>query len=439
MSRIADPRFVLALALALLASLQLGAAAAARGLLRRGPGASGLRRARLRAAPAGDPRLFVVERAGRIRIVDPVGGAHPGAALPRHPQRASRTGRRGRPPRARLRSRLLGERASSTSTTSSSPSNDSLVSRFTLASPAASVANPATEEVVLRVPQTTAANHNGGTLAFSPIDGMLYLGLGDGGGSNDQFNNAQNPATLLGKMLRIDVSAGVARLLDPRRTTPSSGNDGIRDEIWAFGLRNPFRFAFDRATGDLWIADVGPGPARGGGPRGGGRRRPQLRLAGAGGLPLLPAEPPRRPVREPRRPGALHVPGRRVRPRPRLLDHRRLSLPRAPRPPGTAATSSPTTAASASGPLGMNGVRTERTQALGRLGAVFAGITGISEDGFGELFVANLESGVVHHLRLSRDSDQDRLPDAGDNCPFTANRDQADGDGDGTGDACDSS
>jgi glucose/arabinose dehydrogenase len=87
---------------------------------------------------------------------------------------------------------------------------------------------------------------------------MLYLGLGDGGGSDDTFDNAQNPATLLGKMLRLDVSgAGAGYAIPP--DNPFFGPDpgGLRDEIWDLGLRNPFRFGFDRATGELWIADVG--------------------------------------------------------------------------------------------------------------------------------------------------------------------------------------
>ena len=99
-------------------------------------------------------------------------------------------------------------------------------------------------------------NHNGGQLQFGP-DGYLYIGMGDGGSGGDPENRAQNRSTLLGKMLRIDVNSG-----DPYSIPPSnpwaSGSGGLR-EIWAYGLRNPWRFTFDRASGDLWIADVGQG------------------------------------------------------------------------------------------------------------------------------------------------------------------------------------
>jgi glucose/arabinose dehydrogenase len=98
-------------------------------------------------------------------------------------------------------------------------------------------------------------NHNGGQLQFGP-DGYLYIGMGDGGSAGDPENRAQNRSTLLGKMLRIDVNG------DPYVVPPSnpyaSGSGGL-PEIWASGLRNPWRFSFDRASGDLWIADVGQG------------------------------------------------------------------------------------------------------------------------------------------------------------------------------------
>lgn len=120
--------------------------------------------------------------------------------------------------------------------------------------------DPATERVLLRVEQPFA-NHNGGQLAFGP-DGYLWLGLGDGGSGGDPLGNGQNPATLLGSILRIDVD-----------DIPDDGNDGIgygipednpfadgadgAAEVYLYGLRNPWRFSFDRETGALWIADVG--------------------------------------------------------------------------------------------------------------------------------------------------------------------------------------
>jgi glucose/arabinose dehydrogenase len=97
-------------------------------------------------------------------------------------------------------------------------------------------------------------NHNGGHLAFGP-DGMLYLALGDGGGSGDPFDNGQDLGTVLGKLLRIDPTAGDPYAIPP--DNPFATDPAARGEIWAYGLRNPWRFSFDAATGDLWIADVG--------------------------------------------------------------------------------------------------------------------------------------------------------------------------------------
>ncbi len=99
-------------------------------------------------------------------------------------------------------------------------------------------------------------NHNGGKLAFGP-DGFLYVGLGDGGSGNDPSNFAQNPASLLGKMLRIDVSGSAGYAIPS--TNPFVAAAGVLPEIWASGLRNPWRFSFDRFSGDLFIGDVGQG------------------------------------------------------------------------------------------------------------------------------------------------------------------------------------
>jgi glucose/arabinose dehydrogenase len=109
--------------------------------------------------------------------------------------------------------------------------------------------------VLLRVTQPYA-NHNGGMLAFGP-DGYLYIGLGDGGSSGDPGNRAQSLGTLLGKILRIDVNRRTGTLqYGIPATNPFVGRTGD-DRIWSYGLRNPWRFSFDRRTGDLWIGDVG--------------------------------------------------------------------------------------------------------------------------------------------------------------------------------------
>ncbi|MCG8346691.1 MAG: PQQ-dependent sugar dehydrogenase [Chloroflexales bacterium] len=108
-------------------------------------------------------------------------------------------------------------------------------------------------QIILTINQP-ASNHNGGLLKFGP-DGYFYVGMGDGGRAGDPWNNAQNRAVLLGKLLRIDVSQ-VAPYSAPA-DNPFVGQAEARPEIWAYGLRNPWRFSFDRATGDLYIADVG--------------------------------------------------------------------------------------------------------------------------------------------------------------------------------------
>lgn len=117
-------------------------------------------------------------------------------------------------------------------------------------------ADPATERILLTLPQPFP-NHNGGQLAFGP-DGYLYIGLGDGGSGNDPQGNGQSLAVLLGKMLRINVDAageGKAYAIPP--DNPFVGNKEAAPEIWAYGLRNPWRFSFDGATGFLFAGDVG--------------------------------------------------------------------------------------------------------------------------------------------------------------------------------------
>lgn len=125
------------------------------------------------------------------------------------------------------------------------------------------VADPASEEILLTVPHPGSSNHNGGQIAFSPIDGYLYIGTGDGGGGGDPGNNGQNTTVLLGKILRLDVEqptpTGTPTPYAIPTANPVLPTPGARREIWAWGLRNPWRFAFDRLTGDLYIGDVGQG------------------------------------------------------------------------------------------------------------------------------------------------------------------------------------
>ncbi len=118
--------------------------------------------------------------------------------------------------------------------------------------PEGQTADPNSEQVILRVNQPYA-NHNGGHLLFGP-DGMLWLGLGDGGSAGDPQNNAQSPESLLGKLLRIDVDRGDSYSIPD--DNPFADGGGL-PEIWALGLRNPWSFSFDSVSGDLYIADVG--------------------------------------------------------------------------------------------------------------------------------------------------------------------------------------
>lgn len=133
--------------------------------------------------------------------------------------------------------------------------NNTVVARFQVTADP-DVADPSSEQVVLTVVQPYN-NHNGGQLAFGPRDGHLYIGMGDGGAGGDPANRAQNPTTLLGKMLRIDVETGNPPTYTVPQTNPFRGTVGYRGEIWALGLRNPWRFSFDSETGDLFIGDAG--------------------------------------------------------------------------------------------------------------------------------------------------------------------------------------
>jgi len=117
-------------------------------------------------------------------------------------------------------------------------------------------ANEATADTVLKVPHPGQTNHNGGQLQFGP-DGMLYAGTGDGGGGGDPAGNGQNKHALLGKLLRLNVSGATGGGYTIPADNPFSNDTSGAPEVWSYGLRNPWRFSFDRQNGDLYIADVG--------------------------------------------------------------------------------------------------------------------------------------------------------------------------------------
>lgn len=140
------------------------------------------------------------------------------------------------------------------------PDGDTQVVRYSVSSDEPNRADPASALTILSVDQPYR-NHNGGMIAFGP-DGYFYIGLGDGGSGGDPEGNAQNTSTLLGSILRIDVANSTQEA--PYAIPPDNpfvGVEGAREEVWSFGLRNPWRFSFDRETGDMWIGDVGQSAA----------------------------------------------------------------------------------------------------------------------------------------------------------------------------------
>jgi glucose/arabinose dehydrogenase len=196
----------------------------------------------------GSQRLFIVEKAGRIRIVHN-GELADAAFLDITDRVGSSASEQG----------LLGLAFHPDYADNgfffvnyTDHQGDTVVARFSVSENSAQ-ADPASETVLLTLDQP-AGNHNGGHLAFGP-DGHLYVGTGDGGAAGDRFGNGQNGQTLLGAMLRLDVDGDLPYGVPA--DNPFIGNEAIRDEIWAIGLRNPWRYSFDRVSGDLYIADVG--------------------------------------------------------------------------------------------------------------------------------------------------------------------------------------
>jgi glucose/arabinose dehydrogenase len=193
---------------------------------------------------AGTSTVYIAERAGRVRALDVSTGTLSDPLVDISDD-VSTNGERG----------LLGLAFSSDGgrlyLSYTNNDGDSRLDELTVTGDTVDLASRRT---LLGVDQP-ASNHNGGDVHFGP-DGMLWYGLGDGGGSGDPFQNAQNTDTLLGSILRIDVNGRTAGEYSIPADNPFV-NGGGRPEIWLFGVRNPWRFSFDRATGDLWIGDVG--------------------------------------------------------------------------------------------------------------------------------------------------------------------------------------
>lgn len=196
------------------------------------------------ATRAGTDALYVAERAGRVRVLT---GTSLGPAILDFSSDVTTNSEKGflgmafSPDGARLY------------TSFTNADSNSQIDEYTMS---ADAVDEASRRKVLEVEQP-AGNHNGGYIGFGP-DGYLWFGLGDGGGSGDRYGNGQNLDTLLGSMLRIDPTGRSAGGYAVPADNPWADGGG-RPETWIYGLRNPWRWSFDRITGDLWIGDVGEG------------------------------------------------------------------------------------------------------------------------------------------------------------------------------------
>ena len=201
---------------------------------------------------AGDARLFIVQQTGAIRIANPDGTLKPNNFLTLTTSTISNGSERG----------LLGLAFHPQYATNGyfyvdytrSGDGATVISRYSVDPNNPDLALANSGSILLTIPQPYS-NHNGGTIRFGP-DGYLYIGMGDGGNGGDPGNRAQNINENLGKILRIDVDNPGTGAYGIPATNPYAASAG-NDEIWAIGMRNPWKYSFDKNTGDLWIADVG--------------------------------------------------------------------------------------------------------------------------------------------------------------------------------------
>jgi glucose/arabinose dehydrogenase len=205
----------------------------------------------LTTAPGDTLRLFVVEKGGVIKVVDRASNALIGTFL-NISGLVSTGGEQGLLGLAFDPQYVVNRRFYISYT---GVNGNSVIARYLRDPLNPNVALGAADQIIMTVAQPFA-NHNGGMIAFGP-DNYLYIGLGDGGSGGDPFNNGQNTGVLLGKLLRIDVSQAAPEPYGIPSDNPCVGQADAREEIWSIGLRNPWRYSFDRQSGDLYVADVG--------------------------------------------------------------------------------------------------------------------------------------------------------------------------------------
>jgi glucose/arabinose dehydrogenase len=212
-------------------------------------------------ANAGDNRLFVVQKTGQIKVINSDGSVRATPFLDIDPLVINGGTEQG----------LLGLSFHPNYASNryfyifyTNLSGDNVVARYQTSASDPNVADPASAQIIMTIAHPTNNNHNGGNLNFGPNDGYLYIGTGDGGGAGDVPNNAQNINILLGKLLRVDVNkddfpSDTSKNYAIPSDNPYAGATAGADEIWALGLRNPWRYEFDRLTKDMIIGDVGQG------------------------------------------------------------------------------------------------------------------------------------------------------------------------------------
>jgi hypothetical protein len=395
------------------------------------PIATGLTMPILVTAPPGDPRLFVVEKAGRIKIIDPVAKTVVGTFL----DISNRVGSGGERGLCALAFPPDFAETGHFYVMYQKTNGDTSLSRFVAPDPQGNTASPTSEFPLLLV-QPVGTTFLGGGLRFGP-DGMLYVGVGDSR-ADPGTGDSQLLRRTRGKILRLDVSGGPQDRYTIPPGNPFSAPAAL-PEIWAYGVHDPMRFDFDPDTGDLWVTDRGLGFAD----------EVNVLPAGVGGQNLgWPAHEgnvcarvlPSMPCEDPNAPDELHFP------------IHELPFGKSCRVVGGYAYASGQE--DLRGAFAFSDVCNDRlkilppsdmphpmvvadvTAVVRGSGPPLTGITAIASDGWGEPHVVSGGQGVVYRIQVGYDTDEDGIAEPADNCPFVSNRPQTDTNGDGIGDAC---